>query len=158
MNMKTIMHNMQKRSFAIIYSATAVILVLAALAQMPLAKRYYLADIPGLAWTGNFLTSYHVFYIAAVLMTVLISYRAADFLLQKDRDMQLSTAGIIKAASLAGLLISGFMKIAMNASDVYFSQEYLVFINFTYIIFTMLFMLSTLVFIGSPYKWVKSKA
>ena len=149
---------MQKRSFAIIYSATAVILVLAALAQMPLAKRYYLADIPGLAWTGNFLTSYHVFYMAAVLMTVLISYGTADFLLQKDRHMQLSTAGIIKAGSLAGLLISGFMKITMNASNVYFSLEYIVFVNFTYIIFTMLFLLSTLIFIWSPYKWVKSKA
>jgi len=42
--------------------------------QMPIFKRYYLADIPGLAWAADFYITLVIHYVAAALFLGLIAY------------------------------------------------------------------------------------
>ena len=42
--------------------------------QMPIFKRYYLADIPGLAWTADFYITLYIHYVAAALFIGLSVY------------------------------------------------------------------------------------
>ena len=36
--------------------------------QMPIFKRYYIADIPGLAWTAKFYVTHYLHYLGAILL------------------------------------------------------------------------------------------
>ncbi|RJX29571.1 MAG: FeS-binding protein [Desulfarculus sp.] len=45
--------------------------------QMPLYKRYYLADLPGLGWSAKFLLLSDLHYLAAALLLGLLTWRLA---------------------------------------------------------------------------------
>jgi hypothetical protein len=49
-------------------------LVFSGFGQMPIFKRYYLADIPGLAWTADFYITLYIHYVAAALFIGLSAY------------------------------------------------------------------------------------
>jgi hypothetical protein len=49
-------------------------LVFSGFGQMPIFKRYYLADIPGLAWTADFYITLYIHYVAAALFIGLSVY------------------------------------------------------------------------------------
>ena len=47
---------------------------------MPLWKRYYIADIPGLGWSGNFYANVNVHYISGAVLIGLFFYFFTLFL------------------------------------------------------------------------------
>ena len=47
--------------------------------QMPLAKRYYLTEVPGMAWTGDMFIVHRVHYVLAALFLFLLGIVAANW-------------------------------------------------------------------------------
>jgi cytochrome b subunit of formate dehydrogenase len=49
---------------------SGLILLLTGIFELPVAKRYYIIDIPGLGWSADFITSLYLHYAAALVFTV----------------------------------------------------------------------------------------
>ena len=56
------------------YIITVLFLVLSGFGQMPIFKRYYIADIPGLGWLAQFDVTHYIHYLFAIILIGLTSY------------------------------------------------------------------------------------
>lgn len=59
----------------LLYIFSAIAAVFSGFAQMPIMKRYYVADLPGMSWAANFYTTSDLHYIAVALLMFLFFWR-----------------------------------------------------------------------------------
>ena len=71
---------MQRIILQFIYSITIFFLALTGFGQMPIYKRYYIADIPYLEWLGKFDITNAVHYISAIVLITIIFYVVFDII------------------------------------------------------------------------------
>jgi cytochrome b subunit of formate dehydrogenase len=48
---------------------SGLILFITGMFELPMANRYYITSLPGLAWSGDFITSLYIHYVAAVVFS-----------------------------------------------------------------------------------------
>jgi hypothetical protein len=98
------------------------------MAQMPIMKRYYIADLPGMAWSADYFVTSALHYYAAALLLALMAWRLG--LMIRERSLAwswgprsawgwtllglLAVTGLAKAARNAGVFISPFMMVALD--------------------------------------------
>jgi phosphoglycerol transferase MdoB-like AlkP superfamily enzyme len=75
--------------------------------QMPIYKRYYMADIPGFGWLADFYITRFVHYVGAALLLGLLAYTLADYLLRRREIGAPSWSALARGALLAVVVISG---------------------------------------------------
>ena len=111
----------KKTAFWYLYLVSAIVLAFTGFGQMPLYKRYYISDIPGLGWSADFYTTHLLHYIFSALLLGIAAYVVVDYLLLKKRHTTLTLSGIIRSAILAGLVVTGLLLVIYNFSGVFFS-------------------------------------
>jgi Fe-S-cluster-containing dehydrogenase component len=89
-------------------------LSLTGMAQMPIFKRYYIADIPGLGWLDDFYLVNALHYALAAVFLYLLARLALDRLHGPLRSLRLTAMGYARAAILAGLAVTGLARIVKN--------------------------------------------
>lgn len=119
------------------------ILAMAALAftgllQMPLARRYYLTDIPGMAWTGDFFFVHKFHYMLAALLLFTVALVVVHWLLRWRTRLTLTPLGTTRVVILAGLIISGGLRVYRNMPDVTLDPVTIVTIEWTHIVLAVL--------------------
>ena len=57
----------RKKIIRYLYLISLFFLVLTGFGQMPVFKRYYIADIPGLGWLAQFFVTHYMHYLFAIL-------------------------------------------------------------------------------------------
>ncbi len=103
----------QNRFTQYAYGISVLLLTLTGFGQMPIFKRYYIADIPGLGWLARFYVTHAIHYITAALFLGIIGYQAVVYLAEK-RGAPLSFREFLKAGLLSGISISGFLLVIRN--------------------------------------------
>ena len=88
--------------------------------QMPIYKRYYLADIPGFGWLADFYVTRFVHYTGAVLLLGLLAFAVADHLLRRRTAGALTWSALARAALLAVIVVSGLFFVAKNLAGAYY--------------------------------------
>jgi len=86
--------------------------------QMPLAKRYYLTDVPGMAWTGDFFFVHKLHYVLAALLLFVVALAVMNWLLEWKNRLVLTRLGVVRAVLLGGLLVSGLLRVYRNMPSV----------------------------------------
>ena len=61
-----------------IFSGVMFFLVLTGFGQMPIFKRYYIADIPGLGWLAQFYVTHYLHYLGGAIILLLTGYWAVS--------------------------------------------------------------------------------
>ena len=97
------------RTVRYVYLITILLLTLSGFGQMPIFKRYYIADIPGLGWLAHFYVTHYIHYLAAILFLALAAYMIVDYLIPQKKHLRLTASGYVRGAILAGILISGLL-------------------------------------------------
>ena len=115
------------------YLITVIFLVLSGFGQMPIFKRYYIADIPGLGWLAEFFVTHYIHYLGAIVLLALIAYLAADYLVLKRNSRRLTASGYIRLVLLTGILISGGLLVIRNLTGTHFSPEFIIFLDITHL-------------------------
>ncbi len=105
-----------------IYGILLFFITLTGFAQMPIFKRYYIADIPGFGWLAQFYVTHAMHYIFASLLVALCVYGVVDFVLSKRSLTKISVSGLVKGMILLGLMVSGGLMVIRNLPGVYFSH------------------------------------
>ena len=126
------------------YLITVIFLVLSGFGQMPIFKRYYIADIPGLGWLAEFFITHYIHYLAATLFLALTAYTIIDYLLATRKSRQMTTTGYLRGALLAGILVSGIFLVVRNLAGSNFSPEFIIFMDLFHLGLAMVFLFVSL--------------
>lgn len=137
------------------YGLTLFLLALTGFAQMPIFKRYYIADIPGFGWLADFYTTHFLHYVGASVILAIAAYCAADYFLTLRGHRRLSASGTIRAALLSVIIASGVFLAIRNSVFAPFSPAVVTALLLTHMGLTVVFLLSILYFKISGRPWTK---
>ncbi len=136
----------------IVYGITLVFISLTGFGQMPIFKRYYIADIPGLGWLAQFYVTHAMHYIFAAILLAFCVYVALDFVLSKKEVSGITASGVAKIVIILGLMVSGGLMVVRNLPGVYFSHTLIYVMNLSHLGLCMALLMT------SSYTLVKKKA
>ena len=134
MNASPIAAPLKKRRIkGVLFSLTLFLSALTGFAQMPIFKRYYIADLPGLGWLAKFYVTYTLHYISAIAFITIAAYMVTEYLIRHRRRFRVTASGYVRAAMLAWILVSGILLVFRNLPGYRYSPEAIVFLNFSHL-------------------------
>jgi len=136
-----------------IYLLTMFFITLSGFGQMPIFKRYYIADVPGLGWLAQFYVTHYIHYICAALIIGITAYAAADYLLLTGKKLKLTFTGYLRAALIAGLITTGILLVIRNFEGYIFSHNLIIFLDLSHLALVMLFLITSLYCVIFKKKW-----
>jgi heme A synthase len=143
--------------FKPLYFILLFIMAVSGFGQMPIFKRYYIADIPGLAWLADFYFTHYIHYIGAIVLFAFFVYAAVVYFGLIRRRFRLSWAAYIRIALLALITATGIFRVLKNLPDVVFPPLFTMVIDISHLAFMMLLALFGLGFILLKKNWLVQK-
>jgi hypothetical protein len=122
---------------------------------MPISKRYYIADVPGLGWSGDFLLNVQIHYLLGALLLALACYYALGHGLTRKFRGRLSFSGKLRAFLLFIALTTGIAMAVKNLPGIHFRYPYLMAMDLAHLLSAMLFMLTSLFSLITRRPWIK---
>ena len=129
------------RSVRYVYLITVFFLTLSGFGQMPIFKRYYIADIPGFGWLAQFYVTHSIHYLGAILILALVSYMIIDYLILQKKSLRLTASGYVRGTILAGILVSGIFLVFRNLAGSRFAPEFIIFLDIAHLGLVMTFLI-----------------
>jgi len=141
----------------VFYLATVFLLALTGFAQMPIFKRYYIADLPGLGWLADFYVTHYLHYIGAILLLALLAYVAVSYLMRWTGQYRITASGYLRVALLAGILATGVPRVIKNFEGVYMSSGWIIFLDLLHVGVVMGFLLVNLYCLVLRRPWMRQR-
>jgi len=138
-----------------IYSVALLFITLSGFGQMPVFKRYYIADIPGLGWLAQFYVTHIIHYISASVLIALSAYVLVGFFLDRSTLKKITGFGYLKISMLAGLIGSGALMVIKNLPDVYFPHGLIIALDLIHLSLCMMLLFVSLYSMIRKKQWVK---
>lgn len=124
--------------YRLIYPITIFLIIVTGFAQMPVFKRYYIADIPGLSWLAEFFITHSLHYIAGIVLTCFYFNGAANVVISKKTIKTISLFVIVKSCIVTVLISTGLLMMAKNFSGIYFRHDLIIVLNLTHLVMCVL--------------------
>ena len=141
------------RTMRYLFLAGIFLMALTGFGQMPIYKRYYMADIPGFGWLANFYTTRYVHYLGAALLLALLSYFLFDYFFLRRNNFRITRTGYLRIMLLAGIVITGIFFVVKNFPVHYFSHEFIIVLNLCHLGFVMGFLFVSLYCLIFKKRW-----
>ena len=150
---------LRKPSYRIryVYLITVFFLILTGFGQMPIFKRYYIADIPGFGWLGQFYVTHYIHYLAAILILVLVAYTLIDYLILQKKHLRVTPSGYVRGTILAGILISGILLVVRNLEGSRFEAEFIIFLDVAHLGLVLAFLMVATYCLFRKRRWVTQR-
>ncbi len=129
------------------------VMALTGFGQMPIYKRYYISDIPGLGWLADFYITRNVHYFGAAVLLALLSYFLFDYFFLQRRRLKISLTGRLRVALLTGIVVTGIFFVIKNFPVHYFSHEFIIVLNLCHLGFVMAFLFVSLYCLLFKKRW-----
>ena len=111
---------------------------------MPIFKRYYIADIPGLGWLAEFYITHYIHYLGAVLLLAFIAYRIVEYITIKRTAGKLTASGYIRGVLLGGITVTGIFLVIRNLKEIWLPPGFIIFLDVTHLGLVMIFIVAAL--------------
>ena len=134
----------ENRFMRYLYMLSIFLMALTGFGQMPIYKRYYMSDIPGLSWLADFYITRNVHYLGAAVLLALLSYFLFDYFFLQRKNIKITLTGYLRIGLLAGIVITGILFVIKNFPVHYFSHEFIIFLNLCHLGFVMTFLFVSL--------------
>lgn len=121
-----------------IYPVILFFITLTGFAQMPIFKRYYIADIPGLGWLAQFFVTHSLHYIFAGILIGISVFAGMDYFLNPRPGTRITPAGYARITALLGLVATGVLMVVKNLSGVYFPHAVIIGLDLLHLLFCMM--------------------
>jgi hypothetical protein len=135
------------------YLITVFFLTLSGFGQMPIFKRYYIADIPGMGWLAEFFITHYIHYLAAILFLAFTAYMVVDYLLSMRKSRRMTTSGYVRSALLTCILASGIFLVIRNLAGSNFSSGFIILLDICHLGLVMAFLFVSLYCLVSKKQW-----
>ncbi len=123
------------------YLTLLIFMGLSGFGQMPIFKRYYIADLPGLGWLAQFYTTHYIHYVGAILLLGIAAYYAVFYLAERRRDLKISLYGWLQGGVMAGIVVTGALRVIKNYTGVTMSSGLIVFLDILHLVLVIALML-----------------
>lgn len=143
------------RTRGIVYGITLFFITLTGFAQMPIFKRYYIADIPGLGWLAQFYVTHVMHYMFAAVLIALCFYGVLDLFLSQKGLARVTTSGLVKAGILLGLVVSGGFMVVKNLAGVYFPHAMIILLDLSHLGLCMALLMASAYTLIKKRSWLK---
>ncbi len=140
-----------------LYLVTTFFLVLTGFGQMPIFKRYYIADIPGLGWLAEFFVTHYIHYLGAVALFALAAYIITDYLFLQRHSRRLTASGYVRLAVLSGILASGALLVIRNLTGTSFAPGFIIFLDISHLGLVMVFLFVSLYCLVFKKHWTTAR-
>lgn len=127
-----------------LYLAVVAGLALTGMAQMPIFKRYYIADLPGLGWLADYFLTNKLHYGLAALLLALCGFVLACWFGDWRRRWRLTALGWARVLFLAGLAVTGGLRVLKNRPDWVFDPLTVMLVDWAHLGFAVLLGLAAL--------------
>lgn len=144
-----------KKWFKKFYILLFIMMAFTGFGQMPIFKRYYVADIPGMGWTADFYVTHYMHYIGAIILLGLVAYCILDYFLTGRRKFSLTGSAYVRILLLGGIVITGIFRVLKNLPDVFFSPGFTLFIDISHLGFMMFYLFGALLFLIIKSGWTR---
>ncbi len=141
------------RPFKYLYFITMLFLALSGFGQMPIFKRYYIADIPGFGWLAQFFVTHYIHYIGAAIILGLFAYAAVEYILLKPGRMRITVSGHVRVLLLAATAATGIFMVIRNFPGYRFSPGFIIFLDFAHLGMAVVFLMVALFCVLMKKKW-----
>ncbi len=145
------------RRMAWAYVLVVTLLAVSGTMQMPIASRYRITAVPGLAWLGDFWLTHRLHYLGATLLLALVSYLVTRWLLEWRRDYALTAYGLVRCGLLAALIATGAVRVLKNLPNVSFSPAPTMLVDWTHLGLAFLLGLLALARLGAKADYVRPR-
>ena len=122
--MKIPRHNLQVRFTHWITVLSIFMLFFTGFGQMPVYKRYFIDQVPGLEWSSNYLITLNIHYYAAMVLIFISFFYMFYLLLSKETDI-LPRKGDFKESLIIFASLLGLAKEPQN--DKYLAEQRMAF-------------------------------
>jgi len=147
----------EKRIVKWLYILTFVVMAFTGFGQMPIFKRYYISDIPGMGWSADFYFTHYIHYLGAIFLLALLTYVMVDYFLIPKRNVRLTASAYVRIALLTGIVLTGVIRVLKNLPEVVFSPGFTQFVDISHLGFMMLYLLFAAIFLGLKSGWVQAR-
>lgn len=120
-------------------AAAIAVLAVSGLGQMPIFKRYYVADLLGLAWTADYYLLHTLHYLAAVVLLLLVTSRLPAWLAWWRGKSRPAWLRLGQPLIFLGLVATGLARTAKNLPEVSLSPDLVLAIDLGHLLLAMLF-------------------
>lgn len=148
---------LSNRGLRYIYLTAVFFLTITGFGQMPIFKRYYIADIPGLGWLAQFYVTHYIHYLGAILFLALVTYLIIDYLILQRKRLRLTASGYVRGAILAGILISGLLLVIRNLEGSRFAPAFIIFLDLAHLGLVMTFLMAAGYCLVRKRRWVTQR-
>jgi len=143
--------------FKPLYLFLLFVMGLTGFAQMPIFKRYYIADIPGLAWLADFYVTHYLHYLGAIILAGFFVYAGVVYFGLMCKQFHLTRAAFVRIGLLVLIVITGIFRVLKNLPDVVFSPAFTMAIDISHLVFMMLLMTFGIIFMVLKKPWIVEK-
>lgn len=141
-----------------LYILTFIVMAFTGFGQMPIFKRYYISDIPGMGWAAKFFATHYIHYLGAIFLIALIAYAITAFFLEDRKLFKLTASAYVRIVFLGAIVVTGIFRVLKNLPDIVFSPGFTQFIDISHLGFMMCYLLAALIFIISRSGWIAEKS
>ena len=113
-------------------------LALTGAAQMPIFKRYYIADIPGLGWLSNFYLTNKIHYIFGAVLIFMSLYLLTIFVVAAKERLKLTLSGSVRVSLYGIVIATGVLRVVKNLPSVTFDPVTVMLIDWCHLGFVIL--------------------
>ena len=149
------LHKNPGKALKYTYMITFIMLTLTGFGQMPIFKRYYIADIPGLGWLAKFYITHFIHYLGAILILALLAYIILRYALIDKNKLRITSTGYIRGGILAGIILTGIFLVLRNLENIWFPPGFIIFLDVAHLGLVMSFLMLGLYCIIFRKKWTK---
>ena len=146
----------RKNNVRYLYLLTVFFITLSGFGQMPIFKRYYIADIPGLGWLAMFYVTHYVHYICAALLIGFSAYIMTGYITAGRKNSKLTVTGYLRGVLIIGLIATGILLVIRNFEGYIFSHNLIIFLDLSHLALVMLFLMSSLYCLVFRKNWTRS--
>lgn len=146
-----------RAGFKYFYIATIFFITLSGFAQLPIFKRYYLADIPGLGWLDQFYVTHYIHYLSAAALLGIVFYKASEYLLFFRKTHKITVSGFARVFLISGLILTGAFMALKNFPGYWFSQNTIIVLDMTHIALTVFYLFTAMLAVFSRKKWIEKR-
>jgi putative Mn2+ efflux pump MntP len=145
------------RAVRYVYLITVFFLTLTGFGQMPIFKRYYIADIPGFGWLAQFYVTHYIHYLGAILILALVTYMIIDYLILQKNRIRLTASGYVRGTILVGILVSGLLLVIRNLAGSRFVPGFIIFLDIAHLGLVMTFLIAAGYCLVRRRRWVTQR-
>ncbi len=137
-----------------IYRIGLLFLFLSGFAQMPIFKRYYIADMPGLGWLADFYATHFMHYLFAFILIALAAYVMTDRFLHRSDPSRITAFGYVKGALITGLILTGALLVVKNFTGTPFSPNTVFLLDVLHLALAVALLFTGLLSLVLRKKWI----